>query len=192
MTLRKAPLWITQPLRHLKSVDVAVGLIGCGVLAAGFGLGRSQASHGLEHQRLGAVNQRLDSRMASLGETWADVPSAGEVVLGELVDGVDGARAWVKGLRQAADRTGFRMRLRWGDPGQPLPVRPEVESVPVIIELESGSVNAGATARMEGFLKYLGMERPPFELSRVQWTGSGAGLRGVLVEGRLWIRNSDI
>jgi hypothetical protein len=178
-------------LRQPKRLEVLVALIGLGAAVSGFQLGRAQSALDGERQRLGVLNRRMDSGVASLKEAASDVPLEDEDILEDLLNGEEGVRTWVTGLRRAAEAAGFRLRLRWGNSGRPLPGRPEVEHVEVILDLESASPNPEATVQMDGVLEHLGMERPPFEVSRVRWTGSGAGLRGVLVEGRLWIRNPE-
>jgi hypothetical protein len=191
MTLGIASSWISPLLRHPMRFAVILVLVGFGAAASGFQLGRAQLLLDGERQRLEVLDRWVGSGVASLGDVLSDLPLAGEEILQDLVEGVDGVRAWVGGCRRAAEEAGFRMRIRWGDSGRPLPGRPEIEQVEVILELESVSTTPDATARMEGVLERLAMDRPPFELSRVRWTGSGAGLRVVIVEGRLWIRTSD-
>ena len=191
MTLGIIHSRISHLLRHPKRFAGILGLVGFVVAALGFQLGRSQFLLDGERQRLEELNRCVESGVASLDETLSGAPLAGEEILQDLVGGVDGVRAWVGGLRRAAGEAGFRMRIRLGDSGRPLVGRPEVEQVEVTLELELAATTTDATARMERVLERLVLERPPFELSRVRWTGSGAGLRGVVVEGRLWIRTSD-
>jgi hypothetical protein len=184
-------LWIRDLLRHPRRLEVLVGLVGLVAAASGFQLGRAQSTLDEERHRLTVLNRRVESGVTSLGDGASDAPLEGENILEDLLDGVDGVRTWVTGVRRAAKEAGFRLRLRWGDSGQPLPGRPEVEHVEVILELESAPTSPEATVQMDGVLEHLDMERPPFEISRIRWTGSGAGLRGVVVEGRLWIRNTE-
>jgi len=184
-------LRVRDLLRHPKRLEVLVVLVGLGAASSGFHLGRAQSALDEERQRLRLLNRRLESGVASFGDAALDVPLEGEDILGDLLDGLEGVRTWVTGLRRAAEEAGFRLRLRWGDSGRPLPGRPEVEHVEVTLELESAPTSPEATVQMDGVLERLGMDRPPFEVSRIRWTGSGAGLRGVVVEGRLWIRNTE-
>jgi len=184
-------LRVRDLLRHPKRLEVLVVLIGLGAASSGFQLGRAQSALDEERQRLRVLNRRVESGVARLGNGVSDVPLEGEDVLEDLLDGVEGVRTWVAGLSRAAEEAECRLRLRWGDSVRPLPGRPEVEHVEVTLELESAPTSPETTVRMDGVLEHIGMERPPFEVSRIRWTGSGAGLRGVVVEGRLWIRNTE-
>lgn len=183
--------WMASLLRHPRMGNAVLGLLACCAALAGFRLGMLQSELDREQQRLAVLKQRLETVHRSPDEVWGTAGMDEEQVLGGLVDGVEGARAWVRSLRQAAAEAGIVMRLRWGDSARPMSGMPKVEYVQVVIGLDLSSTKHRPASRIKSLLQYLGVEKPPFELSRLHWTGSGHGLTGVVVEGRLWIRRSE-
>lgn len=179
--------WMRNLLAHPHGGNVMLGLIGLGVAASGFEWGRAQSTLEDERQRLLILNRRMDSWMESHSGTLLGSPFDAEEVIDGFVDGVEGGRVWIAGLRRVVEAAGFRMRLRCGAPVRPSVGLPEVAHVDVTVEMESSSKYPDAVVRVEGVLDHLGMEGPPFELHRVRWSGSGSGLSGVVLEGRLWI-----
>lgn len=175
---------------HPRRGDLLVGLLTCCAAGVGFWLGA--ASSGLDHQRrsLTVLARKCDAITEPSDEVWRVEAMDSERIRAALVEDVGGARVWAQRLREAAAEAGLGIRFRWGDSVRPTPVRPDVEHVGLVIELDSSSAKQGATARMQGFLQQLDSGRPPFELGRLRWTGAGRGLSGVVVEGRLWIRRS--
>lgn len=181
--------WMRNLLAHPRADEVMLGLIGLGVAVSAFEWGREQSALEREQRRLRMLDQRVDSWMESHAGTLLGRPFDAEEVIDGFVDGVEGGRVWIDGLRRVVEAAGFRMRLRCGAPVRPSLGLREVAHVDVTVELESPSKNPDAVVRVEGILDHLGMEGPPFELQRVRWSGSGSGLSGVVLEGRLWIRD---
>ena len=168
-----------------------IGLLACGAAFFGFKLGGSQVALEWEQRRLAVVDRKLETQTEFPDDICASDTGEAERILEDLVDGVEGARAWVRTLRQAAAEAGLEMRIRWGESARPIPAVSNLEQVMVVIEMDSSASTHGATRRMTGFLRGLRIGRPPFEVSRVRWTGLGRGLVGVVLEGRLWIRRSE-
>ena len=182
---------IQSLFEHPRRGDLLVGLVTCG--AAGVGIWLGAASSGLEHQQrcLTVLARRCEALTESSDEEWRMEAMDSERVLAALPEDVGGARVWAQRLHEGAAEAGLGIRFRWGDSVRPMPARPDVEHVGLVIELDSSSAKQGATTRMQGFLRQLDLGRPPFELGRLRWTGAGRGLAGVVMEGRLWIRRSE-
>lgn len=176
---------------HPRRGDLLVGLVTC--CTAGVGIWLGAASSGLEHQQqcLTVRVRQCEVLTESSDEEWRMEAMDSERVLKALAEDVGGVRVWAQRLREAAAEAGLGIRFRWGDSVRPMPARPDVEHVGLVIELDSSSAKQGATGRMQGFLRQLDLGRPPFELGRLRWTGAGRGLAAVVVEGRLWIRRSE-
>ena len=146
---------------HPRRGDLLVGLVTC--CAAGVGIWLGAASSGLEHQQrcLTVLARRCEALTKSSDEEWRMEAVDSERVLAALPDDVGGARVWAQRLREAAAEAGLGIRFRWGDSVRPMPVRPDVEHVALVIELDSSSAKQGATARMQGFVQQLDLGRPP-------------------------------
>lgn len=110
-----------------------------------------------------------------------------------LPEDAAGVRRWLSEVQCLAANHSLLVSPTWGDAEVLSGSVGRFERIQVTLELrpERDVVGNARTAAVIRWLRDLGLDQPPLELHRVQFSGTNQGLALALVTGRLWVRTLE-
>jgi hypothetical protein len=110
----------------------------------------------------------------------------------QLPEDAAGVRCWLTEVQCLASNLRLLVSPTWGDAEIISGPLGRFEKIQVTLEVrpdkDAGKAKTAAVVR---WLRDLDLDRPPWELNRVQFSGTNQGLSLAVVSGNLWIRASE-
>ncbi len=182
--------WLQPPAAVAILVVVAFGFLGGSVfrqLQLRGDLHRTKAAVVKEHKQLSQLHEDLQ-RVAT-----DQLEDRLQTFTSQLPKDAAGVKRWLNEVQCLAANQSLLISPTWGEAEVITGPVGRFERIQVTLELrpEKDVVGKAKTAAVVRWLRDLELDQPPWELHRVQFSGTNQGLALALVTGRLWIRTSE-